>query len=162
MEFLSSKLLALTLVLIFLAAASSVHAQDSPQDFLYVHNAARAEVGVQPLTWDDRVASYAQYYADQRAYDCGLVHSGGPYGENIAMSPGDMSAVDAARMWVGEKPQYDPYSNSCFGGQCLHYTQVVWSGSTSLGCAKVRCGSGGTFITCNYYPPGNYQGQRPY
>uniref|UniRef100_A0A7N0RAV3 SCP domain-containing protein n=1 Tax=Kalanchoe fedtschenkoi TaxID=63787 RepID=A0A7N0RAV3_KALFE len=161
MELLSSNL-ALTLAFILLAVASSVHAQDSPRDFLNGHNAARAEVGVQPLTWDDQVANYAQSYADQRAADCNLAHSNGPYGENIAMATGDLSAVDAVKMWVDEKSHYDPSSNSCVGGECLHYTQVVWSGSTSLGCAKVRCNGGGTFVTCNYDPRGNYVGQRPF
>ena len=56
------------------------HAQDSIQDYLSVHNAARAEVGVPPLKWDENVAAYAQNYANQRIGDCNLVHSGGPYG----------------------------------------------------------------------------------
>ncbi|CAM8960595.1 unnamed protein product [Rhodiola kirilowii] len=161
MDFFISQLTS-ALALTFLAIAKSVHSQDMPQDFLDIHNAARAEVGVEPLTWDDEVACYAQRYAYERAEDCGLVHSDGPYGENIAMSTGNFSAMGAVGMWVDEKAEYDPYSNSCVGGECLHYTQVVWSESTSLGCAKVECNGGGTFITCNYNPPGNYQGERPF
>ncbi|KAL3576231.1 hypothetical protein D5086_021514 [Populus alba] len=51
--------------------------QDSPQDYINAHNAARAEVGVGPMSWDDNVAlsqdspqdyinahSYAQNYTD--------------------------------------------------------------------------------------------------
>ncbi|CAM8888824.1 hypothetical protein QQ045_026491 [Rhodiola kirilowii] len=162
MEFSQSRL-NLAIALIFLAIANSVHGQDdSPQDFLEGHNAARAEVGVPPLTWNDEVAMYAQQYADQRISDCAMMHSSGPYGENIAMSTGEFAVKDAVEMWIGEKPNYDLVSGSCVGGECLHYTQVVWSGSTSLGCAKVRCDNGGTFITCNYNPPGNYEGQRPF
>ncbi|XP_042512693.1 basic form of pathogenesis-related protein 1-like [Macadamia integrifolia] len=138
-------------------------AQNSPSDYLAAHNAARSEVSVGSMTWDDTVASYAQNYANQRAGDCNLVHSNGPYGENIAWSSGDMSATDAVNMWVSEKAYYDYNSNSCTGGQqCLHYTQVVWKNSVRLGCGRVQCSSGGTFITCNYDPPGNYEGQRPY
>ncbi|KAG2704015.1 hypothetical protein I3843_06G154800 [Carya illinoinensis] len=152
-------ILGLTLVLLL---PDFSHAQDSPQDFLDAHSAARAEVGVPPLTWDDQVASYAQNYANQRIGDCNMVHSDGPYGENIAWSSGDLMGTDAVKMWVDEKSNYDPNSNTCVGGQCLHYTQVVWRNSVRLGCAKVRCNSGGTFIGCNYDPPGNYNGERPY
>ncbi|XP_020234033.1 pathogenesis-related protein 1 [Cajanus cajan] len=140
------------------------NAQDSHADYVNAHNAARAQVGVPNLAWDDTVAAYAQNYANQRKGDCRLMHSGGGnYGENIAMSTGDLSGTQAVKLWVDEKPYYDHQSNSCINGQeCLHYTQVVWRNSVRLGCAKVRCDNGGTFITCNYSPPGNYAGQSPY
>jgi uncharacterized protein YkwD len=57
---------------------------DSKEDYLTAINAARAEVGVPPVTWDDTVAEYAQNYANQRIGDCNVVYSGGQYGENIA------------------------------------------------------------------------------
>ncbi|XP_042511018.1 pathogenesis-related protein 1C-like [Macadamia integrifolia] len=140
------------------------HAQNSASDYLAAHNAARSEVGVGSMTWNDTVAAYAQNYANQRSGDCqNLVHSGGPYGENLAWSSGDMSATDAVNMWVAEKAYYDYNSNSCASGEvCGHYTQVVWRNSVRLGCARIQCSSGGTFITCNYDPPGNYVGERPY
>ncbi|XP_020234042.1 pathogenesis-related protein 1-like [Cajanus cajan] len=143
------------------------YAQDSEEDYVNAHNVARAQVVVENLGWDDTVAAFAQNYANQRQRkgDCQLIHSGGggKYGENIAMSTGDLSGVEAVKMWVDEKPYYDYYSNSCvYGQQCLHYTQVVWRNSVRIGCAKVRCDNGGTFITCNYSPPGNYIRERPY
>ncbi|PQM33135.1 pathogenesis-related leaf protein 4 [Prunus yedoensis var. nudiflora] len=46
--------------LIGLALLQSTSAQDSPQDYLNAHNAARAQVGVAPLTWDPNLAAYAQ------------------------------------------------------------------------------------------------------
>ncbi|XP_021903795.1 basic form of pathogenesis-related protein 1-like [Carica papaya] len=138
-------------------------AQDSHQDFLDAHNAARDEVGVEPLAWDNTVAAYAQHYANKRIHDCQLVHSGGPYGENLAWGIPDLSAVDASKMWVIEKPNYDYDSNSCVAGQmCLHYTQVVWRNSRLIGCGKAKCNNGATFIVCNYDPPGNFIGETPY
>ncbi|KAL1224834.1 Pathogenesis-related protein 1 [Cardamine amara subsp. amara] len=136
-------------------------AQDSPQDYLRVHNQARAAVGVGPLQWDERVAGYARSYADQRRGDCRLIHSGGPYGENLAWGSGDLSGVSAVNLWVNEKANYNYASNTC-NGVCGHYTQVVWRNSVRLGCAKVRCNSGGTIIVCSYDPPGNYVNQKPY
>ncbi|KAK8582656.1 hypothetical protein V6N13_069428 [Hibiscus sabdariffa] len=114
------------------------------------------------MRWDEKVATYARDYANKRKGDCRLMHSSGPYGENIAWSSGDLSAKGAVDLWVGEKPRYNYNSNSCVGGECRHYTQVVWRNSVRLGCAKVRCTNGSTFITCNYDPPGNYPNQRPY
>ncbi|KAI3958832.1 hypothetical protein MKX01_023508 [Papaver californicum] len=138
------------------------HAQISPEDYLSPHNAARAEVNVEPLVWDDNVAAYASDYANQRTGDCALVHSTGSYGENIAMSSGDLAVKDAVNMWVSEMSNFDHESNSCRGGQCLHYTQVVWANTVRLGCASVSCSAGGTFVVCSYDPPGNYVGQLPY
>ncbi|XP_028777941.1 pathogenesis-related protein 1-like [Neltuma alba] len=157
---ISSKLL-LSFFFFFLFAFMA-YAQDSPQDYVDAHNAARSEVGVPNIAWDDTVAQYAQNYANQRKADCQLVHSGGNYGENLAGSTGDLSGTDAVKLWVDEKANYDYNSNSCVGGQCLHYTQVVWNTSVRLGCAKVTCDNGGTFIGCNYDPAGNIVGRRPY
>ncbi|XP_021300256.1 basic form of pathogenesis-related protein 1-like [Herrania umbratica] len=136
--------------------------QNSPQDYLRVHDAARAQVGVGPMTWDAKVAAYAQDYANKRVADCGLVHSDGPYGENLAEASYALTGAEAVQMWVDEKPYYNYDANICVGGQCLHYTQVVWRNSTRLGCARVKCNSGWWFVTCNYDPPGNYVGERPY
>ncbi|XVF68166.1 hypothetical protein PTKIN_Ptkin10aG0182500 [Pterospermum kingtungense] len=148
--------------LIGLAMVHLSHAQNSPQDYLNAHNAARAAVRVGPMTWDDKVAAYARDYINKLKGDCKMVHSGGPYGENLAMSTGDLSGTAAVNLWVAEKPKYDYNSNSCVGGECRHYTQVVWRNSVRLGCAKVRCNNGGTIISCNYDPRGNYVNQRPY
>ncbi|KAE9595037.1 hypothetical protein Lal_00041372 [Lupinus albus] len=161
-NYLSFSLFFYVLVLVNIVGLVA-YAQDSQEDYLNGQNAVRSEVNVPNLVWNDTVAAFAQNYANERK-DCQLEHSdgGGNYGENIAMSTGEMFGTDAVSMWVGEKPNYDVNSNSCVGGECLHYTQVVWRTTTSIGCAKVRCDNGGTFITCNYYPPGNYMGDRPY
>ena len=138
-------------------------AQNSHQDFVNAHNAARAKVGVGPIRWNYTIAAYAQAYANKRIGDCNLEHSMGPYGECLAEGYAILSAVDAVNLWVNEKQYYDYESNSCIGtDECRHYTQVVWRDSVHLGCARVKCNNGWLFVTCNYDPPGNYEGERPY
>ncbi|XP_050210805.1 basic form of pathogenesis-related protein 1-like [Mercurialis annua] len=162
---MASKILLALISLISLTLTLPSSAQDTPQDYLDAHNAARIAVGagLEPMTWDNTVAAYAQDYANQRINDCALIHSSGSYGENIAASSGDFSGTGAVKLWVDEIAFYDYNSNSCATGeQCGHYTQVVWRQSVRLGCAKVMCANGGTFITCNYDPPGNFIGEKPY
>ncbi|XP_064958010.1 pathogenesis-related protein PRMS-like [Musa acuminata AAA Group] len=132
--------------------------------FLASHNEARQQVGVPPLRWDAKLASFARAYANQRRGDCQLVHSPGyAYGENIFWGQGRGWAIpDAVAKWVEEKQWYRYDTNTCAGPDCTHYTQMVWRTTELLGCAKIVCSSGDTFIVCEYYPPGNYVGARPY
>lgn len=140
------------------------HAQNSNQDFLNAHNAARALVGVGPMTWDATVAAYALSHTNSRIGNCSLIHSNGPYGENLAKGTGSFSGTAAVNLWVAEKADYTYATNTCAAGKvCGHYTQVVWKNSVRLGCARVLCNNGlWWFITCSYDPPGNYIGQKPY
>ncbi|GJR34171.1 pathogenesis-related protein 1-like protein [Tanacetum coccineum] len=134
----------ISLVLAIIMAISHLSfAQNSPQDYINAHNAARREVGVGPMVWDERVASFAQNYANQRQADCQLVHSqNGPYGENLALGT-ELTGASAVNLWVGEKADYDYNSNTCAPEKvCGHYTQVVWRQSVRLGCARVQCNSG--------------------
>jgi pathogenesis-related protein 1 len=143
-------------------------AQSTPQDYLDGHNAARADVGVEDLSWNDTLQAYAENYANLRKSDCSLTHSNGPYGENIYGGLGgtEFYAADAVKSWVSEKQYYDYDTNTCSLGElidCGHYTQVVWRDTTQLGCARVVCdNNSGMFIICSYYPPGNYPGEKPY
>lgn len=157
-----SKILPLLVCLVSLALVHPSHAQNSQQDYLNAHNAARSQVTVANIIWDNTVAAYALNYANSRISNCDLVHSNGPYGENLAKGSGSFTGTAAVNLWVAEKPYYDYASNSCVGGQCLHYTQVVWRNSVRVGCARVKCTNGWWFVSCNYDPPGNYIGERPY
>ncbi|KAK3132244.1 hypothetical protein QOZ80_6AG0518110 [Eleusine coracana subsp. coracana] len=146
--------------------ASIVSAQNTAQDFVDLHNEARAAVGVGPVTWDPVVAQYAQSYAEIRANDCGLVLSGGPYGENLFWGSWGRvwTASDAVGLWVSQKVDYNYTTDTCaIGKSCLSYKQVVWRDSTRIGCGGVVCAANlGVFIICSYDPPGNFIGERPF
>ncbi|XP_030535659.1 pathogenesis-related protein PR-1-like [Rhodamnia argentea] len=136
--------------------------------FLYAHNAVRATKWEPPLTWDSQLESYARWWAGQRRSDCALEHSfqEGEFslGENIFWGGGSgWRPSDAVGAWAGEERYYRYGSNTCEGGhECGHYTQIVWRSTRRVGCARVVCDGGDVFMTCNYYPPGNYAGERPY
>ncbi|KAL1336122.1 hypothetical protein HN51_030531 [Arachis hypogaea] len=154
---------AITLTILLLLSSQVCYAQNAPQDYINAHNNARSKVGVGPMTWNTTLASFAQNYTNKLKESCNLVHSGGPYGENLAGSSGDLTGTAAVNLWVAEKQYYHYNSNSCDSGKvCGHYTQVVWRSSIHLGCAKERCKNGGTVISCNYAPRGNIIGRKPY
>ncbi|XP_057247801.1 pathogenesis-related protein 1-like [Beta vulgaris subsp. vulgaris] len=157
-----------TLVIVLVSGLTMAHfcwarpPLDWKLKYLVAHNTARLKALQPPLVWNDTVAAFARSYAKRRSVDCKLEHSHNPIlGENIAMSTGDLSPVQAVDLWVGEKPNYDIGANVC-KKMCGHFTQIVWRKTRSIGCAKERCRNGGTFITCNYYPPGNVIGERPF
>lgn len=135
------------------------------------HNRARAEVMPPPsvplpsLVWSDAVAATAQAWASRCKFDH---NPDTPYGENIFASTGQTPAEAVVSDWVSEKKSYSYATNSC-SGTCGHYTQVVWAKSLRLGCAAQSCTTGSPFgggawqlWVCNYDPPGNFPGQRPY
>ncbi|EXB94562.1 hypothetical protein L484_022874 [Morus notabilis] len=159
------------LLLLFTATSNALTGSTSIQflgtktQFLGPQNAVRKALRMRPLVWDPRLEKYARWYADKRRYDCALVHSNGPYGENIFWGSGEgWTPAQAAEAWVAEQRWYRYWSNSCAGGEvCGHYTQIVWRETRKIGCARVTCfGGKGVFMTCNYDPPGNYVGERPY
>ncbi|XP_010068342.2 basic form of pathogenesis-related protein 1 [Eucalyptus grandis] len=155
--------LTIIISLVFISLFQPSHAQNSPQDYLDSHNVARKQVGVANVTWDNALATYAQSYANQRVGDCSLVHSNGPYGENLAKGTSTFTGTYAVSLWVAEKQNYNYNTNTCSSGcDCLHYTQMVWRDSVRVGCARVQCNNGWWYVVCNYDPPGNYEGELPY
>jgi hypothetical protein len=68
---------------------------------------------------------YAQYLADNKKFE----HSGAQgQGENLFMSSGNASLLDATRAWLAEKPNYhgENIADGNFGSYG-HYTQVCLS-----------------------------------
>lgn len=101
------------------------------------HNYYRTMHQAGDLCWDASLASHAQQ--DSSRIGCGdMVHAQGEgVGENLmdGQSTGTAAAVDG---WYNEISQYD-WSDPVFKNTTGHFTQVVWKGSTTLGC-DVSCG----------------------
>ncbi|CCE80141.1 Piso0_003241 [Millerozyma farinosa CBS 7064] len=123
------------------------------QEMLSEHNKKRALHRAQQLEWNSTVFDYAANYAQK--YDCSgkLKHSGGPYGENLAVGYSPIAAVDA---WYDEGKSYKYGTESTYD----HFTALVWNSTSQLGCAYKNCNSEwGTYIVCSYYTAGNVVGE---
>jgi len=134
----------------------------SPREMVAAHNAVRARVGTAPLTWSGGLATVAQDWADRLMASGQFVHSHNPnYGENLYEIRG-AAATPAlvVKAFADESGDYDYRSNTC-RSVCGHYTQVVWGDTKEVGCAVAR-GGGREVWVCEYNPPGNYVGKRPY
>ncbi|KAL6071492.1 GLIPR1 protein 1 [Balamuthia mandrillaris] len=150
-------------MLCFLTASFAL--SDEQRDIvLEAHNCARRNKGLPELSYDTSLEKTAQAWTNK----CDFRHSGqGGVGENLWASSGEPTAAEAlkgsVRSWVSEEKQWNCKTNGC-NGVCGHYTQVMWSGTTHVGCGFVNdCSTGWrTIITCQYKPPGNYVGVRPY
>lgn len=143
---------------------------------LRVHNCARKTVvpaagsPIPSLVWSTTVASAAQSWANGCMYEHGGANG---YGQNLFVNAGGATPTfaTAANYWVSEQSAYDYASNTCAGQMCGHYTQMVWSTTTQIGCGQAYCTTNSpfglafpnwNFIVCDYNPPGNYSGNKPY
>jgi len=135
---------------------------------LALHNKYRAEVGVPPLHWSDRLALGAEKWAKVIAGLDKMQHSGATgVGENLAFWSGSNPSL--ARMiatWGAEKSLFSrgPFPQISRTGDWLsvsHYSQMIWRATTEVGCGRGNNGKT-DFLVCWYSPEGNYVGQLPY
>ncbi|RYR24749.1 hypothetical protein Ahy_B02g058275 [Arachis hypogaea] len=109
--------------------------QNSPKDYLKIHNDERVEVGVKSLKWDPKLASLARKFVKKHIFDCkkgfyDTTFTDKKHGRSSAYHQGSLSGVDAVNAWLMQKTNYDYKSNTCIDG-----------------CAKVKCRNyGGTLF----------------
>lgn len=133
------------------------------REILAAHNAVRSRAGViSPLAWSDHLAALAQDWADHLLAHRQFGHRpNSNYGENLfAITGAATTPAQVVDTWAAESRNYDYSTNRC-RGVCGHYTQIVWSGTREVGCAVAR-GAGREVWVCDYDPPGNLAGTRPY
>lgn len=125
--------------------------------YLSLHNELRKQYAAKPLSWSTTLASAAQQWAS----NCQYGHSSMTYGENIAAGTAEnFTAQDAFDIWASENPQHssaDPVPS--------HFTQLIWKGTTHVGCAMASCAgllgdsSVAYYFVCEYEPAGNIVGK---
>jgi pathogenesis-related protein 1 len=167
----------LLLVVISLVASFSTSRSSAAPDkeqsilasaMLAAHNEVRQKFNVPPLIYDDGLAATAQEWANKIAASGVLPpahRTNTSIGENVFWGTADQwPPKDVLEVWEAESKNYDRATNTCAPGKrCMHFTQVVWSSTTKLGCGKARSVDRRTeFFVCYYDPAGNYVGQSPF
>jgi hypothetical protein len=136
------------------------------------HNSARAAVGVAPLVWSDTLAADALGYAETMARSGRFEHAAQPMGagrEGENLWTGTRYAYAYGEMighWLAERKDFvngvtPAFSRTGKWEDVAHYTQIVWRGSTRVGCA-VASSRSEDYLVCRYSPPGNVVGERTY
>ncbi|MDP1824722.1 MAG: CAP domain-containing protein [Archangium sp.] len=143
------------------------------QGLLTAHDGVRANAMPVPspalpaMRWSPS----AQALAEEWASRCNFMHRDpNTLGENLSAATREFTPAEVVGLWAGERVDYTYATDTCrLGKACGHYTQIVWRSSVGLGCAQQRCTTGNPlgsgawfFFVCNYDPPGNYLGQKPY
>lgn len=143
------------------------------QAVLDAHNAYRAKhEGTDPLCYGETgsdVTFTAQSWTEQIAGEKAMKHSSGSYGENLATAGTTGTALtqspayeQSTQMWYDEIKDWNFGTSASTGGVTGHFTQVVWKNSKQLNCGYATYVSGSFnnyMVTCQYYPPGNYNNQ---
>lgn len=137
---------------------------------LQAHNGERRRVGSPPLAWSDELEAEARNWARELIATGRFAHdpSMHGHGENLWMGWGNRAFTpeDMVGDWIAKKARYRAgvFPNVSRTGNWIdvgHYTQVVWSGTTHVGCA-VASRDDRSVLACRYAPPGNIDGQRAF
>jgi pathogenesis-related protein 1 len=154
----------LVLALLQMTCPSPAAATSIEQQMLDAQNAVRARVGVRPLVWSDKLTRVAQEWADRLVKEGSVRHRpNSPWGQNLYDVTGsEYLPQQIVNGWAAEAKDFDVAANKCKEGRmCGHYTQLVWRDTKQVGCPVARGGNREVWV-CEYSPPGNYAGMRPY
>ncbi|MFC5345069.1 CAP domain-containing protein [Brevundimonas staleyi] len=136
---------------------------------LIAHNRERAASNVGPLIWSDNLEAEARDWVEELIATDRFAHDPRPHGhgENLWMGWGGrvFTPEDMVGGWIAERHLYRPgvFPNVSRTGDWVavgHYTQLIWRGTTHVGCAIATRGDR-SILACRYSPPGNVDGQRP-
>lgn len=168
----------LTLIGVFLVSmSSSVFAitQSQRNIILGLHNYIREQYHLPNLVWDMNIEKQSQEWANTLIKNNVLKHSNSTNNkwmwENLYMITTSEKRIksdwsDAVIVWTQEWQSYDFDTNTCnTWAICGHFTQVIWKNTKRVGCGQAlkKKGSMTTiYWVCQYDPPWNYIGQKPY
>ena len=137
---------------------------------LAAHNLERVRVGTAPLRWDHALAAEAGVWARELVETGRWEHDPARHGhgENLWSGWGDRiwTPEEMVGEWTAEKRLYvrGVFPNVSRTGDWTavgHYTQMVWSETTHVGCAIAVRGNR-SVLACRYSPPGNIRGSRAF
>ncbi len=136
--------------------------------WLDAHNAGRAEVGMAPLAWSDRLAAdaaaWAAHLAAKDLYEHATPDQRRGQGENLWRGPRNRwSPWETVGFFIAEKRdfRFGTFPDISATGQWRdvgHYAQVIWPETREVGCAVARTPSEEVLV-CRYWPAGNVWGR---
>ncbi|RWA13894.1 hypothetical protein EKO27_g1223 [Xylaria grammica] len=118
-------------------------------------NVYREAHNASEVVWNETLEAFAADYLDEVGAGCTFAHSGGPYGENLAI--GYANATASVEAWGDEGRKYN-FRKPGFSEATGHFTQLVWKNTTDVGCGRRLCGERGWYLVCEYWPRGNVIG----
>ncbi|KAF2788057.1 PR-1-like protein [Melanomma pulvis-pyrius CBS 109.77] len=141
---------------------------------LYHHNAARANHGAQPLVWDESCRANAEIVAKRCDFKHYIPANAGQ-GQNLFTVSGPSFNVTAGVTESWYKGEFQAMTdNNLWGAKDVpldifhsvgHLTQILWKGTTKVGCVSYDCGGDMTigdkasdmnkYTVCNYANAGN-------
>ncbi|MEG3182320.1 CAP domain-containing protein [Sphingomonas sp. LT1P40] len=135
-----------------------------------MHNTARASARVPELIWDDALARDAEGYAKELARRGKFEHSkqprgNPPQGENLwTGTRGAYRYDEMAQHWIDERRHFvnaaiPNVSRTGKFADVGHYTQIVWRGTTRVGCGFAS-NKRDDYLVCRYLAAGNVWGQK--
>ncbi|XP_039391722.1 bombesin receptor-activated protein C6orf89 homolog isoform X3 [Mauremys reevesii] len=146
---------------------------DDKRLIVEMHNHYRSQVSPRAadmlkMSWAPDLEAFAKAYAAKCIW--GHNKERGRRGENLFAITDEMDVEVALEQWYNEHEHYNLTTSKCTIGQmCGHYTQVVWANSERVGCGMQFCKTlHGVeepdlyLLVCNYDPPGNVRGRKPY
>ncbi|OAX82912.1 hypothetical protein ACJ72_02737 [Emergomyces africanus] len=131
---------------------------------LAVTNRYRRDHNATALSWNRTLEASSRRWTRQ----CRWAHS--TSGENLAMGYANVTA--AVQAWGDERTLFD-FFKPRFTHETGHFSQLVWKGSRTVGCARFHCGdyadhggeddddddaAYGWYVVCQYFPVGNIMG----
>lgn len=151
-------------------SAAAAKATTYQQRVLVSHNVHRANHSASNLVWDNALASTAAKIASTCVYAHNTTTDGGGYGQNIAagLAADNITAIITELFYNSEvgnfKNLYGQANPDMSNfGNWGHFSQIVWKGTSKVGCATQYCPKGLAnvgpytppyFTVCNYGPPG--------
>ncbi|KAL8292409.1 hypothetical protein RQP46_001021 [Phenoliferia psychrophenolica] len=133
---------------------------------LDAHNVLREKKGADALAWNSTLADAAMNWVHKCEFADGGMSG---VGSNVAyIGSYDSTVPQQIKMWSDEESLYNA-DNPTYADSYGHYTQMVWKGTYTVGCAMAACDpihvdgdSSSTptsnFLNCLYYPEGNIEG----
>lgn len=146
----------------------AISSQSIPELVVNLHNFYRNIHGTNNVQWDQELAKTAQNFAwaQSKANPSSLGGHTTPHGvgENIYYNPKALSSpssaiVDAINSWYEELRSYDFSTGNLGKGapdpMVGHFTQLIWHGTTKVGCGVAKASNGRWHVYCHYTPSGN-------